>query len=163
MNDEVVISRYTDEQAVDDGVLVRLNARDRVTRAVWDFLVEHQPAGPKPPDCWPVDLFAWFGAKKPTMPDDPVAARMYRDIRAKAMATGLIGAHGQAARRVYEQNIGGGIWKGYALVGRFNALDRFARDLPEKRILERDVLSPTTLWLIPNEQGGLTLLFPEDN
>lgn len=157
MND-AVIHRYTDAQAVDDGFLVRLNRRDRVTRAVWDFLVEHQPGGPKPPDCWPVDLMAWFGAKKPAFAEDPVAVRMYHDIRAKALASGLIGAHGQAARRVYEQNIGGGIWRAQALVEGGVIQGLHVRGGGKGHSGE----AFTTLWLMPNDQGGLTLLFPED-
>jgi len=149
MNDDVVISRYTDEQAVDDGVLVKVGPRDRVTRAVWDFFVQHTPLGPQPPPTWPVDLRRWFGGQ---------GTEAERDTKAAALAVGILAAHGAAARRVYEQNSGGGIWKCRAVV-RDGVLARLEVDAEQARPAGA---GGTTLWLMPNELGGLTVLFPED-
>ena len=63
-----------------------------------------------------------------------------RGAKAAALAKGLIGLHGRKAREIYEKNIGGGIWKA---------------DLAPSG-------APRTLWLLPNELGGMTLMFPED-
>ena len=149
MNDDVVIHSYTDEQAVDDGVLVKVGPRDRVTRAVWDFFVQHAPLGLMAPQHWPVDLGRWVGA---------LGTEQERDTKAAALALGIMMIHAAAARRVYEQNIGGGIWKCRAVV-RNGVLARLEVDAEHARPPGAE---GTTLWLMPNELGGLTLLFPED-
>ena len=61
---EDVISTYTDKEAREDGSLVAVNTRDRVTRAVWEWLVEKQPKTARPPNCWPVAMMTWFQAAK---------------------------------------------------------------------------------------------------
>lgn len=53
---EDVISTYSDAQAVDDGVLVAVNAKDRVSRAAFEFLAAKTPMISRPPNKWPVDL-----------------------------------------------------------------------------------------------------------
>ena len=55
---------------------------------------------------------------------------------AKALATGLIENNRAAATRIYEENLDGGIWT--------------------------EELHGATIWLIPNEVGGITAMFPED-
>jgi hypothetical protein len=57
-----VISTYTDRQAIEDGILVAINERDRVTRTVWEYLVTKQPGGSQPPSNWPVAMMGWFRA-----------------------------------------------------------------------------------------------------
>ena len=112
-----VISTYTDQQAIDDGVLVAIGKENRVTRAVWNMLIlraEHTLDASLAPD----------------------AFKQRCDAYALHLSDGLVQAHGKEARRVYEQNIGGGIF----------SLIQFGHKL----------------WIIPNEQGGLTLMFPED-
>lgn len=118
-NDAEVVSRYTDSQAVDDGILVALKDGHRVTSNVWEWMASVADGREKPPDRWPVSLLLWFSGHQ-----------------LLAMAVGLIEVNAANARRIYENNIDGGIW----------TEDHEGR----------------TLWLIPNECGGLTLMFPED-
>ncbi len=135
------IYSYTDKQAVEDGFLVALTAKDRVTRAVFDYLAEKAPAGAQPPTTWPVDVAGWFSSNSAL-------------ARAKALALGLTAGFGLRARRVYEKNIGGGILVLYAIedAGKLVALSEQA---PAGGVFRK-------LWLLPNELGGLTLMFPED-
>jgi hypothetical protein len=144
-----VISSYTSEQAVDDGVLVAVTTKDMVTRQVFDFLSRYAAGAEQPPDCWPIELMTWVRAA--AMPRE-VALKLIAELgkdgaqahfkkrigdnRACSMAKGLIDVNLRQAQKVYDDNIGGGIWK-------HEALDR-------------------TFWLVPNELGGMTLMFPED-
>jgi len=162
-----VISTYTDGQACEDGILVALNAKDRVSRALWEYLVEHAPKGPKPPACWPVDLMGWFQAEKISKVEalkliaehgkdeaQKKFERIIADRKALAMASALIRTHTKQATRVYEENIGGGIYKLFASVDAQGTIQSLgALDTDSKTV---------TLWLLPNENGGITLLFPED-
>ena len=104
-----VVSRYTDKQAVDDGVLVAVSAKDRVTRNAWSYL----------------------GGQLERTDDDSSG-----DAIAGDLALRYFREFGLEAIRVYEHNIGGGIFS-------FDVLGR-------------------KMWIIPNELGGLTLMFPED-
>jgi hypothetical protein len=115
-DDAVIVHTYTDEQAVEDGYLVGLGGGHRATRALWDYL---EGLGlENPPDRVLIDLFAFI--KSPPL----------------GILRALVTANETEARKVYEENIGGGIWT-TELLGR-------------------------TVWLIPNEVGGLTAMFPED-
>lgn len=132
------ISTYTDKDAVEDGDLVAINQKDRVTRAVWNFLVEHAPKNHKPPAGWPVDLFGFFRAKT-------------QDDKAKAMAEGVISTNRQQAERVYNENIGGGIFTLNPALGADGTITRL-----------EDQETTHKMWLIPNELGGISLIFPSD-
>ncbi len=136
------ISTYTDGQAVEDGFLVAVTRRDRVTRPVFEYLVQAAPEGAKPPDRWPVDMMGWFRGKT-------------KDDKALALAVGLINGRGQMARRVYEENTAGGIWCAWA-AEREDKLVALSEVEPSSDAGSR------RLWLIPNEIGGMTLMFPED-
>lgn len=46
--DNNIVSTYTDAEAIEDGTLVAINRKDRVTRAAFDFLVEFAPADAQP-------------------------------------------------------------------------------------------------------------------
>jgi hypothetical protein len=149
-----VVSVYTDAQAVDDGVLVAINPRDRVTRAVWDYLTRTTPMTAKPPNRWPVDLMTWFRAP----------AGDSRDSRALALAKGLIGTYQRQARKVYDENIGGGIFCLYALT-KLDQLAELSETEPNDEahaVNNFEGNETSKLWLIPNENGGVTLLFPDD-
>ena len=162
-----VVSTYTDRQGCEDGVLVALNAKDRISRALWEYLVEKAPKGAQPPNRWPVDLMGWFQAEKNSKVEalELVAklgkdeaqkkfARMIADRKALALAKGIISTHAKQATRVYQENIGGGIYKLFAVEspdGR--SITDLTADQGENK---------TVLWLLPNENGGITLLFPED-
>lgn len=90
------ISVYTDDQAVDDGELVALNRKDRVTRTVYNWLENTIDINnPKLPNGWPVSMFDWFG-------------RTDSGTKAVAMCAGLLSSHGAEATRVYEEETGGG-------------------------------------------------------
>lgn len=144
--DADVVSTYTDAEAVDDGVLVDVGEGNRVTTNLWEWLVEHAPE--TPPERWPVDLMRFVAGDRPL-----------------AMARGLILAHGDAARRTHEQNIGGGIWVAHAITSGEATTPRIV-GLTINLTAEQDEYEGSchvrALWLIPNEVGGLTLMFPED-
>lgn len=164
-NDSVfgeVISSYTSQQAVEDGALVAVTEQDMVTRSVWNWLTAATPMTSQPPSCWPVDMMGWFLAGSISQKD---AAKMItkhgleaqakyeqqvRDKKALALAIGLIGTHSRNARRIYENNEGGGIWTGWAVVTQ-GIIVAFNEASGSQKV-----------WLIPNEQGGVTLMFPED-
>ena len=146
-NNAAIISVYTDDDAVVDGILVAINDRDRVTRTVFEWLSEAMESKKDPPSCWPVDLFAFCRA------NDGAG-------RALAMTRALIDVHRKKAAHIYNENIGGGIFQLFAKI-----------DIMERPIaLEEDgELNPKAaskeLWLLPNESerhGGLTLMFPSD-
>ena len=137
MENDNVISTYTDAQAIEDGVLVAVSKRDRVTGPLFSYLCEWAPLNFKPPSDWPVDMMLWFKAKT-------------AQHKAAAMALGLFAVYGHDARRIYEENIGGGIWKFYA-GGR-----------PIVAFEETEIAQGREIWMLPNEIGGLTLMFPED-
>jgi len=162
-----VISTYTDWQAVEDGLLVAVSLKDRISRAVWEKLCEHAPKDSQPPNCWPVDLMGWFTASKIKKEDalkliaqhgaeegQRKFERMIADRKTLALAKGILSTHSQQAKRVYDENIGGGIFNLWATLSSqniFNGLE----------LTDRGVVS-LRLWLIPNELGGMTLMFPED-
>ncbi len=140
--DAVVISTYTDAQAVEDGVLVKLWDADRCIRAVWEWLCEHLEADQTPED-WPLSLLACWEAS--------TAAG-----RALAALGGLIYRYEQEARATHEENRDGGILVLRVLLderGQIVGL-RPGKPCPEE--------PSRRLWLLPNELGGLTVLFPED-
>jgi hypothetical protein len=159
-----VISTYTDAQACDDGVLIALNPKDRVTRTVWEWLVEHAPKTCQPPNCWPVDMMGWFGATsikkaeaqkliaKHGKDAQTVLERIVADRKALAMCRGLIGRDRAQAERVYRDNTDGGILKAHAIENNGQI----------ESLTEISSLINTTLWLVPNENDGITLMFPED-
>jgi hypothetical protein len=144
-----VISSYSDSEAVEDGTLVAINPKDRVTRTVWEHLVQHAPKGSKPPDRWPVDMMTWFRAEAIKREDalkliaefgkeeaQKKFERMIADRKVLALSKGIVSTHTREANRVYEENVDGGIYK-------WTMFDKVA-------------------WLLPNENGGITLMFPED-
>ncbi|HVA17029.1 MAG TPA: hypothetical protein VMV59_04870 [Candidatus Dormibacteraeota bacterium] len=163
--DADVVSVYTDAQAVDDGLLVAINRADRVTRTVWSELTVRAPKDSQPPNCWPVDLMGWFQAAKISKIE---AARLIakhgldaqaefdkavRERKALALAKGILSTHARQAKRVYDENIDGGIYKLFAVLkvdGSFESLSATPSE------------SSLTLWILPNENGGSTLMFPED-
>jgi hypothetical protein len=131
--DAEIVSRYTDSDAVEDGILVDLD-RDghRVTRALWEWaaagIAERKEAGAyAPPDRVPVDLMDWLAGNE-----------------TRAMFRGLIGTHWPRAAKVWEENLDGGI---HSLV---------------LRDLVRPLGDTVTVWFVPNELGGITAMFPED-
>lgn len=111
------ISTYTAGQAVEDGFLVELGASNLATRAVYEWLTGLELE--KPPDRVVVLLMTWCAGDK-----------------ALAILAPLAQENADEAARIYNENIGGGIYT--------------------TEILDR------TLWLIPNEVGGTTVMFPED-
>ena len=153
-----VISTYTDAQAVDDGTLVAVTPKDRVTSALWGFMAEH--LDDTPPAGWPVGLMDYATARSKA---DGLAEVGLR--RALAAARGLIDVNRQQATRIYEENIGGGIWTGYIQQGAGDVITGF--DLTDSLTSiggdgRTHSVGDRRVWLIPNEQGGLTLMFPED-
>lgn len=112
-----VVSTYTDAQAVEDGVLVAVSGAHRVTRAAWEFIASRQP----------ID-------QAQIVPGKP--EQTLRDWLTREFCVELINRDEGIARRVYDENIGGGIYCVW--------------------------VDGRKLWLMPNENGGMSLMFPED-
>ena len=145
-----VISQYTDADAQRDGCIVNVGESDRVTRQLWDWLHDRLPTD-TPPERWPVALFEWCSAPKNT--GDRETDQTNNDIRCRAATRGLLDVHRTQAVRVYEDNIGGGIytiWPQHA-DGRITGLRTEGGGDDDHRV-----------WFVPNEMGGLTLMFPSD-
>jgi hypothetical protein len=166
---EDVISTYTDAEACDDGTLVALNPKDRVTRTVWEWLATKAPKTNKPPNRWPVEMMGWFRAMSISKPEAAkllskyglgaiaVRERIIADRKAAALSRGLISTNRQIAARIYEENIEGGIFK--VLV---QSKDDDLENGEIEGIAQFQSLIGTWLWILPNENGGMTLMFPED-
>jgi hypothetical protein len=163
---EDVIYTYTDGQAVEDGVLVAINPRDRVTRTVWEYFVEKAPKGSEPPNRWPVSMMDWFTASKISKTDaakmiaefgkdqaQEKFSRMIADRKALALSKGIISTHASQAKRVYDENTDGGIYKLYGHLDPAGILFQLGTE-------PHGVFC--TLWLMPNENNGTTLMFSED-
>ena len=137
------ISTYTDDDAQENGLLVAINDKDRVSRAVWDWIVSTMDMKKsKPPSCWPIDLFAYCRAKTP-------------DDRARAMCRGIIDVNRKQAERVYDENIDGGI---FALwINHEGGYGGRPLAVSDKEIVGGQM----KLWFVPNG-AGVTLMFPED-
>lgn len=160
-----VVSTYTDAQAVDDGVLVAINRADRVTRSVWHALTERAPKDSQPPNRWPVDMMGWFQAAKISKVEaQKLIAKHGLDAqkefekaicerKALALAKGIISTHASQAKRTYDENLDGGIYKLFAALKTDGSFDHLSAAAIEPSL---------TLWLLPNENGGTTLMFPED-
>ena len=157
-DDAPVLSVYTDGDAVDDGALVAVGDKNRVTRTLFEFLVERLTE--KPPNCWPVEMMGYFTANKQ---DEPGLARALAATRA------LIDENATQAQRVYDENIGGGIWKGTVQLG-IEQPKGSTKSADGREVVtgftegggDADTATDRVVWLMPNELGGLTLMFPSD-
>ena len=58
-----VIFQYTDKEAIEDGVFIALNYRDRMTSNAFYAIMRVAEDQGDPPSCWPVDLMGYFKAK----------------------------------------------------------------------------------------------------
>lgn len=132
-----VIFRYTDQEAIDDGVFVALTSHDRVTTNALRAITRAVEDQREPPACWPVDLMAFIGAKD-------------ADAKAMAMVTGLILTTGQIVARS----------RGYRALHAVRGATGF-RELVEDE--PKDAATYLTLLLVANEVGGCTLMLTEDN
>lgn len=166
-----VISTYTDGQAVEDGFLVAINGRDRVSRPLYDWVVARAPE--KPPNCWPIDLMGFCSATRISKTDALKLIAKYgkdeaqkhlnlviADKKAVAMFRGLIDTRRDLARRVYDENIGGGILSLWPVTS--GTSSDVIVHLADKDPGELKVMRARKIWLMPNELGGMTLMFPED-
>lgn len=140
MSGNVVVS-YTDQDAVTGGVLIPPNDVDRITIAVWNFMCARAPENA--PYRWPFD--------------SPTSEAMYpylKRVESKVilLCRGITARYSLRAREIYENNEAGGIW--------YAALDHTDDTILGLRPGATDGLS--RLWLLPNELGGVTLMFPED-
>lgn len=161
---EDVISVYSDADAVEDGVLVAVTKKDRVSRAAFEYLIQHALLTVEPPQNWPVELMGFIQADKVSKAEalkivaehgldaQKEFEKKVRSNRALALAKGIIGRDASTAKRVHEQNIGGGIYTLYPKVqdGKFTELGTRGSKESER------------FWIVPNEVGGVTLLLPED-
>lgn len=132
-----VIYRYTDAEAIDDGVLVALSTTDRVTANAFNEIARVAEDQRDPPACWPVDLMGFIRART-------------GDDRALAMVIGLVdtqrhmalGHAGRVAR--------------YAVHGPHGY-----RELAD--VEPNDAATYQTLLLVANEVGGVTLMLTRDS
>lgn len=145
---EDVIAEYGDEQALDDGVIVAVSGRDRVTNTAFAWIQEHVGCKSQPPNRWPVDLFPWCSAERDAdrAGDLQVSAR-----RAVAAVRGVIGTY---QRQAHERDQAGHMLELWADV----------RSDGVHGLVEQEPDNPhaTRFWLVPNELGGITLMFPSD-
>lgn len=140
---DFVISSYDDGQAVEDGFLVPVGKQDRVTRTCWEWMAEK--LGDKPPNQWTINLMGYVMAKD-------------GNDRALAASGGLLDTHSREAQRIYDENIGGGIFTLWV-----DEDDEGIKGVYQERDRTEDEREPMTkLWFIPNELGGMTLMFPSD-
>jgi hypothetical protein len=174
------ISTYSDAEAIEDGILVPINRKDRATRPLFTFLAEHAPLGSKPPDCWPVEMMGWFRAEAMKREEalkliaelgkEAAQAKfveIIRDRKALAMLKGLIGREERTAVRVYENNEGGGIHAIHVATAEDGTIAGISpieipRDDKNNLGWKPEGNPTTTVWLIPNENGGITAMFPSD-
>lgn len=134
-NQDVIVYAYTDENAVQDGVLVPLSDTNRVTSAVFVHL-QDTATSKEVPRNWP--LVGHAQAMYPYTQHKP-------EWRAYALAQALAEHYGVKAKEVWDA---GEVWAA--------ALDGDLKLRPGSKDGEY------TLWLLPNELGGVTLMFPED-
>ncbi len=137
------ISTYTASQAVEDGILVPVGKRDLVTRPCWEFMAEK--LGDSPPNQWTVNLLGYVMAKD-------------GNDRALAASGPLIDTYKKQATRVWEENIGGGVFTLWVEVKQ----NRIVGVYQESERTEDQRQPMRKVWMIPNELGGITLMFPED-
>lgn len=135
------ISRYSDADAIEDGVLVALDKRDRATVNVYSQIAKIAEDQKTPPDRWTVDLFGYCRAKT-------------GEARALAMMSGLIGDVRMMQPRNAERRDDTFAVR-YAVIGP-RGFSRLTTDEPT----DGHFLS---LLIMTNEVGGLTLMLPEDN
>ena len=79
--------------------------------------------------------------------------RMVRDRKALALSIGAIDQNRDRAKRTYDENLDGGIFKLYGLVDLGGSLFELS---------SRPGGVFVTFWFLPNENDGITLMFPED-
>ncbi len=142
-----VISQYGDQQALSDGVLVAVTDTDRCTRTLFEDLAQWLPDD-QPPNRWPIDLLTWCRGKQ----DGPT--------RAMSACKGLCAT----SKLAVSQAEGSAVKRWFILANREK--DRLAvpviRTLIEHEPTEDQQPSATTIWLLPNERGGVTMMYPSD-
>lgn len=138
-----IISKYTDEDAIDDGQIIAVNKRDRMTNGVFAFLSRAATdLDARPPSCWPVPMLDWFRAKDP-------------DAKAVALAHGFIEENRKAADVPPPADFFTAYFITDAngrLTGSLRAVGEGVEGGAHKRV-----------WLVPNDEThGLTLMFPSE-
>ena len=163
------ISVYTAQQAAEDGVLVPVSPRDAVTRTAWEWIVEHTPMDAEPPSCWPVDMMGWFRAGSISKQDalkmiakhGKEAQQKYeqqvRDNKTLALSRGLIARDSRAATRAEEAG------QIFTLYVRLKDIGAYVQQHIIASLDREPSPNCQTMYLRPNELGGVTLMFPEDN
>jgi hypothetical protein len=154
-----VVSTYSDREAVEDGTLVPITTKDRVTRSVWEWIIPKCPN--TPPNCWPVSQTGYLTANIISRSDAAKMIIKYGAAEAQekfqrkiaedktlAMSKGVLSTYHAQAQRAFNS---GGIFKLFVRVedGLITELSNESGD--------------QTLWLLPNANvDGLTLMFPSD-
>lgn len=132
-----VVFQYTDTEAVQDGVLVPLTSRDRVSQALWDF-IEARVSPNRVPLRWP--MLSGVEAMYPLVKTE--------EWRSRALLQSLTIAYHDAAHSVYDN---GGVWHAKLEVTN-SSIESISPGSKE------DI----QIWIMPNELGGLTVMFPSD-
>lgn len=154
LEDFDLISTYTAGQAVEDGMLVQVSKRDLVTIGLFTHLTELAPMEGPPPPGWPIPLVAFFKGRDKEKPDPQAVAA--------ALCVGLIDAHRIQAQRIYDDNTGGGIYTGFVLSTSGRLSGFYGAPDWEKRQPAGGSVEGVKVWLMPNELGGMTFLFPSE-
>ena len=145
---EHVISEYGDEQAVEDGFLVAVSKRDRVTNTVFALFEHGVPLEAAPPSRCPVALLRWCGAKNTA-------------TRAVLMCAGLIE---QWRDRAHEEDRKDDrrIFSGFVLHTEDDPaqIRGFLPGIPHDLFPEK--CTSAKVWFCPNELGGVTMMYPSD-
>jgi len=140
MNNETVDSLVMSEAMDTDHVvkLVPLGHNNNVTSSVWNF-ISARATSRNAPHNWPLSN------------DDAARYPYYKTplLRTVALVTGIVDKYRGVATEMYERD--GTVW--------YAALDHGNSDILGVRPGCRGI---TALWLMPNEQGGVTLMFADD-
>jgi hypothetical protein len=126
---------YGDGQAVEDGVLARITPTHRATSAVWHSVQR--------------------------------SLEEHTTVDASAIIQSWIIEHHERATSVWKDNIGGGVLK-LRRVPRTPEVEQIEMQLgyieKDFRVIPVPVgeARKDDMWLIPNELGGVTLMFPSD-
>jgi len=128
---------YGDGQAVEDGVLARITIKDRATAAVW------------------------------RMVQSAVEERPTDHGNTLAIIQSWIDANQERAHSVWDNNIDGGVLKLRKVPSTLEVEQtemRLGYTEKDFRVIPVPVgeARKDDMWLIPNELGGVTLMFPSD-
>ena len=150
-----LIHAYTDENALEDGVIVAITKKHRATNGVFVYQGEHAPEGDNgPPQNWPVPLLEWMAAKTDNQ-------------KAMALARGFIEGHTGHAERCNGDLIVDCITnpqtdKIVSVELDAAQMGRTAVAIADQQRRHAEGRPGRRMWMLKNECDGYTLMFPEE-